>query len=127
MALTTSDPLTFEAVRECLAEYSSAEKIVQDRFNSWAWKVLFIIEHAVYMHRDGFLNESSYIGLEQGLLSIINANGGRQWWDLSSSVVSSDVGNHIQQRLDATEGTIFPWNEVMPHLDIGNAGNESDA
>ena len=127
MAMTASDPLIFEAVRECLVDYNSAERIVQDRFNSWAWGILFIIEQAVYMHRDGFINDSSYTGFERGILSVLNTNGGRQWWDLSSSIVSSDVGNHIQQRLDETEGTIPPWNEVMPQLAIQNTGNNNDA
>ncbi len=118
MSLASSDPLLFEAVRECLDEFDSAEPIAKERFNAWAWKYLFLMEQVVYMNQDGFLNYGSFIRFEQAMLSIINTRGGRQWWSLAYKIVGTDVGNHIEKRLVETDGSIPPWNELMPQLNV---------
>lgn len=127
VGLASSDPLVFNAVRDCLHEYDSAEPIVKERFNAWAWKVLLIVEQAIYMDNDGFITESSLNGMEQGMLSILNTKEGWQWWALTSNIVGSEVSTHLQQRLEETKGTIPPWNELFPHLALQFGGAEASA
>ena len=118
MSLASSDPLLFEAVRECLNEFESAEPIVKERFNGWAWKLLFLMEQVVYMNQDNFVNEGSFIRFEQAMLSMVSTRGGRQWWSLAYKIVGTDVGEHIQMRLIETKDSIPPWTELMPQLNI---------
>jgi len=118
MSLTSSDPLLFEAVRNCLHEFESAEPIVKDRFNGWAWKLLFLIEQVVYMNQENFIHDGSFIRFEQAILSVVSTRGGRQWWSRAYKIVGTDVGEHIKMRLIEAEDSIPPWTELMPHLNI---------
>ena len=118
MSLTSSDPVLFEAVRECLDEYGTAEPIVKDRFNAWAWKYLFLMEEVFYMNQSSFVFKGSFIRFEQAMLSIINTRGGRQWWSQAYEIVGTDVGEHLKRRLIETEGTIPPWTDLMPQLNV---------
>jgi hypothetical protein len=55
MSSTSKDPELFEAVRECLQEFNEAAPLARDRFNSWAFTLLFITESAYYMHENNFI------------------------------------------------------------------------
>ena len=110
------DDALFEAVRQCLEEFHGADPIVKERFNGWAFRFLFIREQVHYMHQDGLINDGSFNGFEQAMLSIISTRGGRQWWAFAHNIIGADVGEHIAMRLSEVDGSIAPWDELLPHL-----------
>jgi hypothetical protein len=50
------------------------------------------------------------------MLSIIATKGGKQWWTLAYQIVGTDVGNHIKKLVEETDGTIPPWDVLMPQF-----------
>ncbi len=68
------------------------------------------------MHQDGLINDGSFNGFDQAMLSIISTRGGRQWWALAYNIIGADVGEHIATRLSEVDGSIPPWDELLPHL-----------
>jgi hypothetical protein len=116
MFLLADDEALFQAVRAGLEDYNDADAYTRERFNAWAFNILFIIEQAHYMHRDGFLNDGSFDRFEQVVLSIIRTRGGAQWWKLTYNIVGTDVADHLARRLEEIGDTVPPWYELMPHL-----------
>jgi hypothetical protein len=116
MSLLAADEEKFESVRLCLTDFDSADDFAKERFNSWAFNVLFIVEQVHYMHIDGFINDGSFYRFEQVILSIIRTPGGAQWWKRAFDIVGTDVGNYIASRLEEIGDSVPPWNELLPHL-----------
>ena len=61
---TRSDPEQFDAVARCLKEYEGADARSKHIFYMWAVDFMLIAEQAWYMRRDRYINEASYIGVE---------------------------------------------------------------
>ena len=116
MLLLSENEELFRAVRAGLENYDDADDWTRERFNGWAFNILFIIEQAHYMHRDGFLNDGSFSRFEQVMLSIIRTDGGAQWWRLTFKIVGTDVADHLARRLEEIGDTVPPWYELMPQL-----------
>ena len=116
MSLLSADEQLFEAVRSCLNEFDSAADFDKERFNSWAFNLLFTIEQVYYMHRDGYVNDGSFYRFEQVMLAVIRTRGGAQWWKLAFDVVGTDVGNYLAARLIEIGDSVPPWYELLPHL-----------
>lgn len=116
MSSPSLDSDIFEAVRQCLEDFHGADPIVKDRFNGWAFRLLFIMEQAHYMRQDGLINDGSFDGFERAMLSIISARGGRQWWAHAYNVIGADVGEHLATRLAEVGDSVPPWDELLPHF-----------
>lgn len=116
MSLLSADEKLFEAVRSCLDNFDGAGDFEKERFNSWAFSLLYIVEQVLYMRRDGFVNEGSFHRFEQGMLAIIRTRGGAQWWKLAFNIVGTDVSDHLTRRLAEVGDSVPPWDEPLPHL-----------
>lgn len=116
ISILAKDEKQFDAVRNCFLDFDGAPDIDKERFNAWAFNLLHITEQAYYMHKDGFLNDASFSGFEQGMLAIIRTRGGGQWWKLSYNLIGKDVGNYLAKRLDEIGDSVPPWDELLPYL-----------
>jgi hypothetical protein len=114
--LLSGDEQKFEAVRSCLQDFDGADDFDKERFNAWAFNMLLIVEQAYYMHKDGFLNDNSFYGFEQAMLSIIRASGGEQWWQHSYNIIGKDVGNYLAMRLEEIGDSVPPWYQMLPYM-----------
>lgn len=120
------DEKQFDAVRDCFRDFDGADDIDKERFNAWAFNLLHIMEQAYYMHKDGFLNDASFNGFEQGMLAIIRTKGGGQWWKLSYNLIGKDVGNYLAKRLDEIGDSVQPWDELLPYLRLREHASQQD-
>ena len=106
----------FDAIRAALADFDAASEFEKEVFSAWGFGIVFICEMAYYMHRDGFLNDASFYGVEQGTLGILRTSGGQRWWALSREIVGTDISAHLDRRLAELGDAIPPWDELVPHL-----------
>ena len=82
----------------------------------WAVDFMLIAEQAWYMRRDRYINEASYIGIENLCLSILLTEGGKKMWPLVRDTWGEDVRVHIQARLQNV-GENFPkCYDIVPHF-----------
>ena len=115
-ALTRSDPEQFDAVARCLKEYEGADARSKHIFYMWAVDFMLIAEQAWYVRRDRYINEASYIGVENLCLSILLTEGGQKIWPLVRDSWGEDVRVHIQARLQNV-GENFPkYYDIVPHF-----------
>ena len=119
------DEQLFNDVRACLHDYSSQPPFLQQRFHGWGFDLLFIIEQAFYQHREGLINQSSFDGFTNAILSIIKCPGGRQWWDtVARPLLGREAGDYLQDQVDAGLDDIPMFYEIATFLSpIENAEN----
>ncbi len=120
MSLLAQDEELFNSVRICLSEFNEADALNKERFNSWAFNLLFLIEQVYYMRMDGFVNDGSFYRFEQAMLSLMRTKGGDQWWKLAYNIVGTDVGEHLAARLEEIGDSVPPWDDLLPHLKLGS-------
>ena len=116
MNSTRLDPDLFCVVARLMEDYLGADPADQAKFSSWGFDLLFMVEAAMYMRRDGFQNEASFRGFEAVAISIIRTPGGAQWWEEARRVWGQDAVDHITARLQETVDDIPPWNELRPEF-----------
>jgi hypothetical protein len=116
MSLLSGDEEQFEAVRTCLGDFDRGSDFEKERFNAWAFNLLFTFEQVYYMHQDGYVNEGSFSRFEQAMLSVIRTNGGGRWWELAVDIVGTDVGNYLANRLEEVGDSVPPYDTLLPHL-----------
>lgn len=110
------DPDLFGTLARLMEDYKNADPIDQGRFSSWGFELLFMVESAMYMHRDGFLNEKSYDGILQGALALVKTPGGRQWYEGSQHIWGADAVAELKERMDEIGDQVPPWNELRPEF-----------
>ncbi|MEM6555136.1 MAG: hypothetical protein AAF642_04635 [Pseudomonadota bacterium] len=110
------DPALFETLARLMQDYNNAAPVDQGRFSSWGFELLFMVESAMYMHRDGFLNEKSYDGFLQGALALVKTPGGQQWYAGAQHIWGADAVAELEQRMAEIGYQVPPWNELRPEF-----------
>jgi|GEM_PF-2901023 len=59
------------------------------------------------------------VRFEQLVLSIAATRGGRQWWSQIYGAMGTDVGEHINSRINQPGNAVPPWTELMLHFKWG--------
>lgn len=113
---TRDDAALFDTVARLMEDYEGADPADQGRFRSWGFDLLFMVESAMYMHRDGFQNEASYNGFVQAAISLVNTPGGRQWWQEAQRIWGADAVAELKERMDEIGDQVPPWNELRPEF-----------
>ena len=113
---TRDDSELFDILARLMEDYNGADPIDQARFSSWGFELLFMVESAMYMHRDGFLNEKSYDGILQGALALVKTPGGQQWWQEAQHIWGADAVAELKERMTAIGNQVPPWNELRPEF-----------
>ena len=82
----------------------------------WAVDFMLIAEQAWYMRRDRYINEASYIGVENLCLAILLTEGGQKIWPSVKDSWGEDIRVHIQARLQNV-GQNFPkYYDLVPYF-----------
>lgn len=72
-------------------------------------------EQALYMWREGLINENSYRGFIGVAVSIAATPGGRLWWDSARIVLGDDISDLIDQELESRAADALDWTQIFPH------------
>ena len=110
------DLALFDTLARLMEDYNNADPVEQGRFSSWGFELLFMVESAMYMHRDGFLNEKSYDGFLQGALALVKTPGGQQWYAGAQHIWGADAVAELEQRMDEIGEQVPQWNELRPEF-----------
>ena len=113
-AATRSDQKIFDAVATCFKNFQSADAFSRHVFTTWVIDYMLIAEQAWYMHRDGFINETSYQGFENLCMTILVTEGGQEIWPVVKESWGQDVSKHFQKRLREDGASIPKHYDVIP-------------
>ncbi len=114
MNSTRDDSDLFDMAARLMEDYEGADPIEQGRFWSWAFELLMTVEIAMYMHRDGFMNDASYDGFIQVAIAVVKTPGGQQWWEEVRHVWGADAVEELTKRMNEIGDQVPPWNELQP-------------
>jgi hypothetical protein len=105
----------FEALRRALADWDSANPEEKERANGWMLSAALQAEQALYMWREGLINEASYRGFIGVAVSIAATPGGRSWWRSARIALGDDISDLIDQELESCPANEPDWIRIFPH------------
>jgi hypothetical protein len=108
------DPDLYDVAARLMEDYATADPADQGRFWAWGFELLLTVEMAMYMHKDGFMNQASYDGFMQVGMSLIKTQGGHQWWQEVQHIWGADAVEELKKRMDEIGDQVPPWNELRP-------------
>ena len=73
-------------------------------------------EQALYMWREGLINEASYRGFVDAAVAIAATPGGREWWASARIVLGNDVSDLIDRELESRADDSPDWTQIFPHF-----------
>jgi hypothetical protein len=114
--LTTVHEGLSGVLRKALADWDSATADEKERFNGWALSAALQAEQALYMWREGLINEASYRGFIGVAVAIAATPGGRQWWTNARVALGDDISDLIDRELDSRPADAPSWTDIFPHL-----------
>ena len=103
-------------MRNALADWDSATGDKKERANGWALSAALQAEQALYMWREGLINEASYRGFIGVAVAIAATPGGRQWWTNARIALGDDISDLIDHELESRPTDAPNWIEIFPHL-----------
>ena len=115
-ALTRSDIELNHAVNKLIHNYTDGDSRQQHLFYSWFWDLLLLVEQAFYMHRDGFMNEASFVGFETTAISLIKTPGGDECWKHAREIWGEDARRHILSRIEELGDDVPLFYDLWPHF-----------
>ena len=114
--LTTVHEGLFEVLRKALANWDSATPEEKERANGWMLSAALQAEQALYMWREGLINEASFRGFVGVAVSIAATPGGRSWWTNARTALGDDISDLIDRELDSRPAGALDWTQIFPHL-----------
>ena len=108
------DKELLDVVARLLEDYASADPADQARFFAWGFELLMTVEMAMYMHKDGFMNDASYDGFMQVGMSVIKTPGGQEWWEEVRHIWGADAVEELAKRMSEIGNQVPPYNELRP-------------
>jgi hypothetical protein len=115
--LTTVQPDLAEVLRRTLADWDSATPTERERTNGWALSAALQAEQALYMWREGLINEASYRGFVGVAVAIAATPGGQGWWAQARIPLGDDISDLIDRELADRAPDAPSWIEIFRHLD----------
>ena len=114
--LTTVHPDLTDVLRKTLGDWDAATPEERERTNGWALSAALQAEQAIYMHKEGLINEVSYRGFVNVAVAIAATPGGRKWWEQARIPLGDDVSDVIDRELAARPADAPTWTEAFAHL-----------
>ena len=115
--LVTTPGLASE-FKQALHSYDNLDSDVQARFNFFMWSLANHVESAYRMHRQGLLENDSYLGWMNGLASVIREPGASVWWRDVKHMFGEEFTDAMQTFLDVEDGpkvsSFWKFLEVKP-------------
>ncbi|MEQ1811980.1 MAG: hypothetical protein ABL889_18780 [Terricaulis sp.] len=97
-----------------LMDFDDAPARQQAFFASALADFVFITESAFYMHKDGFLTDGTWRGIEGGALSLLRSPGGAQWWRYGRTYIGADIVAHLDKRLGEIDPSAPTFIDILP-------------
>ncbi len=113
--LTITHDGLFETLCKVLADWESATPAERERVNAWALSAALQAEQALYMRREGLINEASYRGFVNVAVSIAATPGGRHWWKNARIALGDDISDLIDLELESRPTDALDWTQIFSH------------
>jgi hypothetical protein len=117
----------FGVLRKALADWDSASAEERERANGWMLSAALQAEQALYMWREGLINEASYRGFIGVAVSIAATPGGRAWWANARIVLGDDIFNLIDRELESRAVDALDWTQIFSHFRTGDSNHQGRA
>jgi len=114
--LTTTHPDLADVLRKAMSDWDSATPEEKERANGWMLSAGLQGEQALYMWREGLINEASYNGFIAVVVAIASTPGGRRWWESGRIALGDDISNLVDQKLASRPPDAPSWTDIFPHL-----------
>ena len=94
---------------------------VEEREKGHAWMLSAALqaEQALYMWREGLINEASYRGFIGVAVSIVATPGGRVWWASARTLIGDDISGLIDCELETRGEEALDWTQTFTHMSPG--------
>lgn len=122
--LTTVHEGLAQVLQSALADWDSATPEEKERTNGWALSAALQAEQALYMWREGLINEASYRGFVGVAVAIAATPGGRQWWANARIPLGDDISDLIDRELESRLPDAPHWTQIFPHLAPPDPGGQ---
>ena len=114
---TRADPELFRAVSVVMASsYNNASADEKHLFFTWMFDYFLVFEQGYYMHRDGFLNDASFDGLEAVALGIAATPGGAECWVHIQNIWGLDARTHLLARQRLLGDSVVTLFDIFPYF-----------
>ncbi len=114
--LTTIHEDLTETLRKTLADWNAGAPTDREGTSGWALSAALQAEQAVYMKREGLINDVSYRGFVEVAVAIAATPGGRVWWEEARVALGDDVAGLIDHELATRPADAPSWTETFSHL-----------
>ena len=105
----------FEVLRRVLADWESATPEEREKGNAWMLSAALQTEQALYMWREGLINEASFRGFVGVMVSIAATPGGRSWWKNARIALGDDVSDLVDRELESRPLDAPDWTQIFTH------------
>jgi hypothetical protein len=105
----------FEVLRKVLADWESGTPEEKESGNAWMLSSALQAEQALYMWREGLINEGSFRGFINVAVSVAATPGGRLWWRDARIVLGDDISDFIDRELESRSADAPDWTQVLSH------------
>ena len=119
--LTTVNPDLVDVLRDTLDDWHSSSPKNQERANGWMLSAALQAEQALYMKREGLINDQSYNGFLGVIVAIARTPGGSEWWKSARIALGNDISDLVDSKLADVSTDMPNWLEIFPHLKKGNS------
>ena len=114
--LTTTHEGLSDVLQKALNDWDSAAPAEKERANGCMLSAALQAEQALYMWREGLINEASYQGFIGVAVSIAATPGGRRWWEHARIALGDDISDLIDRELESRPTDALSWVQMFPHL-----------
>lgn len=114
--LTTVHEDLTEVLRKTLDDWDAATPTERERVNGWALSAALQAEQALYMRREGLINEASYKGFIGVAVAVAATPGGSKWWAQARIALGDDISDLVDEELAARPPDAPTWTEIFSHL-----------
>ena len=103
-------------MRNALNDWHTTPAQDQERASGWMLSAALQAEQALYMRREGLINEQSYNGFLGVIVAIARTPGGREGWKNARIPVGNDISDLVDSELEIANDETPNWLEIWPHL-----------
>jgi len=114
--LTIQNEGLAEILIKIMADWNSGTPEEREKANAWMLSAALQAEQALYMWKEGLINEVSYRGFIDVAVSIAATPGGRLWWTRARIALGNDISDLIDQELESRGEEALDWTQIFTHL-----------
>ncbi len=114
--LTIQNEGLTDVLRKVMADWESGSPEEREKGHAWMLSAALQAEQALYMWREGLINEASYRGFIGVAVSIVATPGGRVWWASARTLIGDDMSGLIDRELESRGEEALNWTLTFTHM-----------